>query len=54
MTDTPHQLLYIDDDEGLRRLTARALGRRGYEVTTAASGPEGVAIAAARMFDLIA
>ena len=39
--DTPH-LLYIDDDEGLRRLATLALTRRGFSVTTAASGRDGV------------
>ncbi|MBC8129553.1 MAG: response regulator [Rhizobiaceae bacterium] len=48
------RVLYIDDDEGLRRLTARGLSRRGYEVVTAASGEEGVALAAAERFDLVA
>jgi two-component sensor histidine kinase len=49
----PH-ILYIDDDEGLRRLVARALKRRGYEVATAGSGQEGTAMAAAQRFDLVA
>jgi two-component sensor histidine kinase len=48
------RILYIDDDDGLRRLVARALDRRGYSVTTAGSGAEGVALAAAGQFDLAA
>ena len=48
------RLLYIDDDEGLGRLVSRQLGRRGFAVTTAASGPAGVALASAEPFDLIA
>jgi two-component sensor histidine kinase/CheY-like chemotaxis protein len=50
------RLLYIDDDEGLRRLVRRALDRRGYEVTTAGDGVEGVAAAAASAtpFDVVA
>lgn len=48
------RLLYIDDDEGLRRLTAKALDRRGFAVTLAAGGEEGVALAGAERFDLIA
>jgi two-component sensor histidine kinase len=48
------RILYIDDDDGLRRLVARALQRRGYNVATAGSGPEGVAMAAAERFDLAA
>jgi two-component sensor histidine kinase len=46
--------LYIDDDEGLRRLAAKALKRRGYTVTVAGSGAEGVALARATAFDVIA
>jgi len=47
-------ILYIDDDDGLRRLTARALQRRGHEVAVAASGAEGIALAAKARFDLVA
>ena len=54
MPDTLRRLLYIDDDAGLRRLAARALARRGFEVECAASGTEGVAMAAAGGYDLIA
>jgi len=48
------RVLYIDDDEGLRRLVARALGRKGFEIETAASGPEGVARVREEAFDLVA
>jgi two-component sensor histidine kinase len=48
------RILYIDDDDGLRRLVARALERRGYAVATAGSGPEGVAVAGEEPFDLVA
>ena len=51
---TGARLLYIDDDAGLRRLVTRALGRRGVDVTSAESGEEGVALAAAERFDVIA
>ncbi len=47
-------VLYIDDDAGLRRLTQRALTRRGYDVTLADGGVAGVALAAEERFDLIA
>ena len=52
--DQPRRILYIDDDDGLRRLVEKLLARRGYSVTTAASGRAGVALAAAETFDLIA
>lgn len=54
MTAGRRQILYIDDDEGLRRLVARSLARRGYQVTLAGGGPEGVALAKDKRFDLIA
>jgi two-component sensor histidine kinase len=54
MNDDAALILYIDDDEGLRRLTARALKRHGYRVETASGGDEGIAMAAAQTFDLIA
>ena len=48
------RVLYIDDDAGLRRLTERALARRGYRVALAEGGAEGIERAAAEPFDLIA
>ncbi|HEX7657774.1 MAG TPA: response regulator [Sphingomonas sp.] len=53
MSSSP-RVLYIDDDAGLRRLAERSLGRRGYDVTLAESGVEGVALAANDSFDLVA
>ena len=50
----PPTVLYIDDDAGLRRLAARTLTRRGFAVTAAEGGAEGLALAAAERFDLIA
>jgi two-component sensor histidine kinase len=47
-------ILYIDDDEGLRRLVHRALERRGFRVESASGGAEGVAMAMATRFDLVA
>ena len=52
--DQPRRILYIDDDDGLRRLVEKLLGRRGHSVAAAASGPEGVAMAAAEPYDIIA
>ncbi len=51
---TGPRVLYIDDDAGIRRLAARALQRRGYVMTLAETGAEGVVKAAAERFDLIA
>ncbi len=49
----PH-VLYIDDDAGIRRLAERAMTRRGYRVTGAEGGAEGLALARAERFDLVA
>lgn len=54
MSQPPPRILYIDDDEGLRLLVARVLARKGYHVTTAANGDEGVALTAREPFDLVA
>lgn len=54
MTEARARILYIDDDDGLRRLVSRSLARRGYDVIVAASGPDGLALAQAERFDLIA
>jgi len=48
------RVLYIDDDAGIRRLAERSLTRRGYAVTLVERGAEGVALAAAEKFDLVA
>lgn len=48
------RILYIDDDAGIARLAQRALGRRGFAVTTATLGREGVALARDTRFDVIA
>ncbi len=49
----PH-ILYIDDDAGIRRLVSRALARKGFTVSTAASGQQGVEMSRAQAFDLVA
>ncbi len=48
------KLLYIDDDKALCYLVKKGLERRGYSVETAHSGPDGLAMAQASPFDLIA
>jgi two-component sensor histidine kinase len=47
------RVLYIDDDPGIRRLASRALARRGFDVSCAEGGAEGVAMARSEPFDLI-
>ncbi len=51
---TGQRILYIDDDAGIRRLVGRAMERRGYRMTLAESGAEGIEHATAEQFDLIA
>ena len=51
---TATHILYIDDDDGLRRLVEKWLGRRGHDVVTASNGSDGVAAASATRFDIIA
>jgi len=46
-------ILIIDDEVTLRRMMARVLQRAGYEVTTAADGKEGIALASEHHFDLL-
>ena len=48
------RLLYIDDDAGLCRLIARGLNRRGFDVATSIDGREGVRLAAADRFEVVA
>nr|WP_294848129.1 response regulator [uncultured Sphingomonas sp.] len=50
----PRTILYIDDDAGLRRLVEKTLTRRGHKVETADSGAQGVEMARAGAFDIIA
>ena len=46
-------ILIIDDEAGLRQMMARVLQRAGYEVTTAANGKDGLALASELTFDLL-
>ena len=50
----PRNVLYIDDDEGLRRLVSRALERDGIRVVSAPDGESGLRALAAEEFDVIA
>jgi DNA-binding response OmpR family regulator len=47
------KILIIDDDSGVRDVMARALGRDGHEVATAADGNEGLAAARREPPDLV-
>ena len=46
-------ILIIDDEASLRQTLARILQRDGYEVTSVASGTEGVSIVSQQPFDLV-
>jgi DNA-binding response OmpR family regulator len=46
-------ILIVDDEANLRHTVARILQRAGFEVTTAASGKEGLALLSQQTFDLI-
>jgi DNA-binding response OmpR family regulator len=46
-------ILIVDDEANLRHTVARVLQRAGFEVTTAASGKEGLALLSQGVFDLI-
>ena len=47
------QILLIDDEATLRLTLARVLERAGLDVTTAASGQEGLALVSQQPFDLV-
>lgn len=47
------KILIVEDNEMNRDMLARRLERKGYEVACAVDGPEGIAMAAAEMPDLI-
>jgi CheY-like chemotaxis protein len=51
--DNNHKILLIDDDTGITKLLSLALRHRGYTCLTAASGPEGIALAQKKLPDLI-
>ena len=46
-------ILIIDDEASLRRTLARILQQASFEVTTAASGQEGLAFLSQQSFDLV-
>ena len=50
----PRKVLYIDDDEGLRTLVRRSLGRQGIEVIVAADGETGMRLLGEHAFDVVA
>ncbi len=47
------QLLVVEDEDRLGRFIARALRGQGYDVDVARTGPEGLACALARQYDLL-
>lgn len=46
-------ILVVDDEANLRMTVARVLQRAGFEVTTASSGKEGLALLSEHTFDLV-
>ena len=50
---TACKLLVVDDDQMILKLFATALGRDGYQVTTAASGREGLRLATENPVDVV-
>ncbi len=46
-------ILVVDDEENLRHTVGRILQRAGFEVTTAASGKEGLVLLSQHAFDLV-
>ncbi|HLO15711.1 MAG TPA: response regulator, partial [Anaerolineales bacterium] len=47
------RILVVDDEANLRQTVARVLQRAGFEVATAGSGKEGLAILSQQTFDLV-
>lgn len=47
------EILVVDDDEHVRGLVGEMLLDQGHAVTTAADGPEAIALARAKTFDLV-
>jgi two-component sensor histidine kinase len=54
VSEAQRRVLYVDDDAGLRSLVRKALERRGYAVTVAATGEDGLDALEAGDVDLIA
>jgi DNA-binding NtrC family response regulator len=49
----PSSVLIIDDEESIRDSMAQVLGREGYGVTTAVTGPEGLSLFTAGRFHVV-
>lgn len=53
LNPTPRRILVVDDESGLRDMLTFGLTDRGYHVTSASSGDEGIEIARHEDFDLM-
>ncbi|OGL12568.1 MAG: hypothetical protein A3I17_05670 [Candidatus Rokubacteria bacterium RIFCSPLOWO2_02_FULL_72_37] len=53
METTGRQILLVEDDRFLRRACEASLRQRGFTVTTAEDGEEGLRLARSRGFDLV-
>jgi two-component sensor histidine kinase len=54
MPNTSARILYVDDEVGLCKLAKRRLERLGFDVTIAFNGADGLALARAEPFDVVA
>ncbi len=52
-SETLHKILYIEDDEGLARLLQKRLERRGFEITLAFKGRDGLECMKRERYDVI-
>ena len=50
--DEPHRILVVDDDDTVRKFIARTLSTAGYDVVSAADGPQALLAQQHRRFDL--
>ena len=48
-----YQILIVDDDESIRRMLAAVLVRDGFQVATASSGEEGLALFRTQSPDIV-
>ncbi|AMK12635.1 response regulator [Pseudodesulfovibrio indicus] len=52
MSESPVRVLLVDDEIGFLDVLAKRMGKRGYAVTTAGSGAEGIQVLRGNDFDV--